>query len=330
MQNQETLIKPGTYTINDYLEKESIEEVRKLIWDGLRSQPKYIHSRFFYDDRGSELFEDITRLPEYYQPGLEMSILRKEAKKIVANNNTINIIELGSGDCSKISVLFDTLTPQQLKNTRYIPVDVSRSAIEKSADILQEKYNGIRIHGILTDFLKHLHLPPSKTTNLVCFFGSTLGNFEKTTARQLLLKVADQMNSGDELLLGLDMVKDRKIMENAYNDQAGVTAAFNKNILNAVNPIIETNFNPDDFEHLAFFNEAHNRIEMHLKALKPVEVISGEGKTLKIEKDEMIHTENSHKFTKEGIMELAALTGFSVKDIYTDSNKWFSVVDFIK
>jgi L-histidine N-alpha-methyltransferase len=329
MPDQETLFKTSC-TISDYLEKESVEETRKLIWDGLQSEPKYISSRFFYDDRGSELFEDITRLSEYYPTRLEKEILIREAPNIIRENKASNVIELGSGDCSKISLLFDALNQEQIENTQYVPVDVSRLAIQKSARILQDKYNGLRIHGILADFLKHLRFPSSNGTKLVCFFGSTLGNFEPEIAHRFLLNVSEMMNPGDQMLLGLDMVKDKDVLEKAYNDEAGVTELFNKNILNVINRNIGSDFNPQDFEHHAFFNEEYHRIEMHLKARQSVLVTTDDGQKIKIKKDEMIHTENSHKFSGSDIMELAVLTGFKVKDVFTDPDKWFSLVHFTK
>lgn len=329
MTNQETLLN-APCTISDYLEKESAEEIRNLIWDGLQKEPKYISSRFFYDDRGSELFEDITRLPDYYPTRLEKEILSKEASKIIRENNPGNVIELGSGDCSKISLLFDALSREQIEKTQYVPVDVSRSAIQKSARLLQDKYSGLEIHGILADFLKHLRFPSDNGTNLVCFFGSTLGNFEPGVAHRFLLNVAEMMKPGDHMLLGLDMVKDKEVLEKAYNDEAGVTELFNKNILNVINGTVGTDFNPTDFEHHAFLNEEHQRIEMHLKALRALEVSTGNGETLKIEEGEMIHTENSHKFSENDIMEMAVITGFRVKEIFSDSQKWFSLVHFIK
>lgn len=329
MSNQETLLNIS-YSIKNYLEKESVEEIRKLIWDGLLSEPKYISSRFFYDERGSELFEEITCLSDYYPTRLEKEILSKEASKIFRENNHGNVIELGSGDCSKISLLFDALSQEQIENIQYVPVDVSRSAIKKSARLLKDKYDGLKIHGILADFLKYLRFPSNNGTNLICFFGSTLGNFEPGVAHRFLLNVAEMMKPGDHMLLGLDMVKDKEVLEKAYNDDAGITELFNKNILNVINNTVGTDFNSRDFEHHAFFNEEHQRIEMHLKALQPLEVSTGDGESLKIEEGEMIHTENSHKFSENDIMEIAVLTGFRIKDIFSDSRKWFSLVHFVK
>jgi len=173
-------------------------------------------------------------------------------------------------------------------------------------------------------------LPSTDGTNLVCFFGSTLGNFEPDVARRFLLNIAEMMKPGDHMLLGLDMIKDKEVLEKAYNDEAGVTELFNKNILNVVNDTVGTDFNSKDFEHHSFFNEEHQRIEMHLKALQPLEVSRGNGECLKIKEGEMIHTENSHKFSEDDIMEMAVLTGFRVKEVFSDSRKWFSMVHFVK
>lgn len=331
MQNQEPILKTEeVLTINNFLETETSEEIEKLILDGLNATPKYISSRFFYDDKGSELFEKITYLPEYYPTSLEKNILSNNASDITAGRKKFNIIELGSGDCSKISLLFDAMPPEQIAHTIYFPVDISHSAIKKSAHILFRKYSRLRVNGILADFLKHLKIPSSDSPNLICFFGSTIGNFDKKTAHNLLLKLSDQMKPGDRLLLGLDMVKNQKILEKAYNDSSGITAEFNKNILNAINNITGCNFNPDNFEHIAFFNKDHSRIEMHLKALQPVTVTDKIGREWKIKKGEMIHTEDSHKFTIDDIMEMSILAGFTIKGLYSDEHQWFSLVSFEK
>ncbi len=316
--------------ISNYLALESQEELVTEIINGFTTPQKQISSRFFYDDTGSSLFEDITNLPEYYPTRTEKYILKEIAPYIANEFKNIDIIELGSGDCSKISILLDDICAVNSESVRYIPVDVSRAAIIKSSDKLAQKYPQITIHGILTDFLKHLIVMPWKSKRLICFFGSTLGNLTQTKAIQFLMDLKSLMISGDELLVGMDMVKDVKILEDAYNDKQGITAAFNKNILNVVNDIIKTDFNPDLFEHVAFYNVSKSRIEMHLKALKSVEIYSlALPYRLQIRKDEMIHTENSHKFTLEYILNLSNLTGLKIKEIYTDQRQWFSLVHFI-
>ncbi len=315
----------------NYLEAESTGELVAGIIKGLTAEKKYISSRFFYDETGSKLFEDITALPEYYPTCTEKSILKKVAPGITDRLVGPDLIELGSGDCSKISLLLDAVPREQLSEVRYFPVDVSPSAIHSSAEILNARYPGMTIHGILADFVKHLRFSPASLGRTVCFFGSTLGNFEKKDALQFLLEVTSMLDPGDHFLLGLDMVKEKEILEPAYNDSQGVTASFNKNILNVVNHYAGTELNPEDFEHLAFYNDDENRMEMHLKAVKDVETTCPDvpGKIF-IKEGETIHTENSHKYSTHQIQEFAALTGLQIKKIYTDDQKWFSLVHFLK
>ena len=168
------------------------------------------------------------------------------------------------------------------------------------------------------------------TKRLFCFFGSTLGNLTRKQSVQFLLDLKAVMKPGDQLLIGLDMVKDIKVLENAYNDNQGVTAAFNKNILNSVNQYIKTAFSPDWFGHVAFYNQSKDRIEMHLRALKDLEISCMYlPDNIRIKKGETIHTENSHKYTRRHILNFAGITGLNINAVYTDNNQWFSLVHFI-
>ncbi len=315
------------HTISNYLVHVSNEDIVAEIFAGLSYPQKQISSRFFYNDTGSDLFEEITRLPEYYPTRTENSIILKVASRIMSHENFTQIVELGSGDCSKISILLDALPSEKLRGVRYIPVDVSRAAILKSSELLAIKHPGIEIHGILADFMKHFDLIPGEGKKLICFFGSTLGNLTGKQETSFLSNLKALMKPGDQLLIGMDMVKNKKILEDAYNDQQGITAAFNKNILNVVNHIAKTNFRPDEFEHYAFYNAFDSRIEMHLRALLDVEVSSPHlaGK-IDIKKGETIHTENSHKYTPSYIQQMTESIGLRIKGIYTDANNWFSLV----
>ncbi|MFO8001751.1 MAG: L-histidine N(alpha)-methyltransferase [Marinilabilia sp.] len=332
MQNNEPqLLKDATVRISNYLEKENPEEVVEDIFKGLMASQKQISSRFFYDDRGSALFEEITALPEYYPARTEKSILKKSAPNILDGPNEMDIVEIGSGDCSKISLLLDAVSPGHLQGVNYFPLDVSSLAIQKSSEMLAQKYPGIQIHGIMADFLKHLKFFPARADRLVCFFGSTLGNLERKDAQQFLINVADLMDPGDHFLLGLDMVKDREVLEAAYNDKQGVTAAFNQNILNGVNQYAGTDFDPDLFDHYAFYNEVKGRVEMHLMARENMTITSSRFPSdVSIKKGETIHTENSHKFTHRHILEFATITGLRIEEIFSDDHGWFSLVRFVK
>ncbi len=316
--------------ISNFLLAERESEVVDAIFRGLTAAPKQISSRFFYDATGSRLFEEITALPEYYPTPTEMSILQRVAGDVLSHNHYSDIVELGSGDCSKISVLLDACEEKQINELRYFPVDVSEDAVMKSAEELIDKYPWLKVHGILADFMKHLHILPGEGNRLICFFGSTLGNLENDQAIDFVRHVKRSMKKGDALLLGLDMVKDTKVLEKAYNDQQGITAKFNMNSLQVVNQIAGTNFDPVNFQHKAFFNPERSRIEMHLKAMKEQLVTSPRfPEKLVIKKGETIHTENSRKFTHDDISELANASDLSIQGIYNDQKEYFSLVQLI-
>lgn len=301
------------------------------ILSGLMADPMYVPSKFFYDEAGSKLFEQITRLDEYYPSRTEKWILKLHAAELMEGADDASLVELGSGDCSKISILLTTLPRETLETLTYIPFDVSKSAINDSGCKLRERFGIIEISGIVADFMQHLDLVSPYENRVFCFFGSTIGNLDRRDAIQLLKKLGKLMRKGERLLLGLDMVKDKDVLEKAYNDEEGVTARFNKNVLNVANNKIGTDFNLGDFKHYAFFDEAKQRIEMHLVARKDMTVTSPffDG-ALEIRKGESIHTENSHKFTTDHIDEIASNSRLSVRQMYADSNSWFTLVDYIK
>lgn len=318
-------------SIQNLLVSEDQSEMIAGIYKGLIKPQKQISSRFFYDDQGSSFFEDITRLPEYYPTRTEKSIIKSIAPQIMAETESIDLIELGSGDSSKISLLLNAVPKNKIENIRYIPVDVSEAAIIKSSEILVQKYPGLRIHGLLADFMKHLTMLPGKNNRLICFFGSTLGNLTRKQANQFLVDIGNLMLQGDRFLLGLDLVKNSEIIEKAYNDAQGVTAAFNVNILRVINQYADTNFNTDLFEHIAFYNTEKSRIEMHLRALKNMSISSPNfPQKINVIRGETIHTENSHKFTMNDIYEFSKLSNLKTDNIFTDHNQWFSVVSFKK
>ncbi len=317
--------------ITNHLTEIGIDKIRKEIIDGLNAEQKYISSKFFYDEKGSKLFEDITQLPEYYPTRTEKSILEEIAPKLMSGLKNTDVVELGSGDCSKISILLSAIQDVNLDSINYIPVDVSRSAINDSAQELVEKFPELSINGLVLDFITQLNLIPNKRRRLFLFLGSTLGNFTGETVDSFLVNLSWNMNSGDSFVLGLDLVKPIDILHNAYNDSQGVTADFNKNILNALNDIVRTNFNIADFEHYAFFNNEKSRIEMHLVAKRDVVINSPYmGKEIFIRKGENIHTENSNKYSIERIQQLAEITGLKIKKVYTDTNNWFALAHFEK
>ena len=316
--------------ITSLYNQQSRRETIREIFEGLASEQKHISSSYFYDDLGSDLFEEITRLNEYYPTRTEKSILRDISRALLNDNGDINIVELGSGDCSKISIILGAVPANRLSETYYFPVDISDSAILKSSEFLSEKFPGIRIHGVHTDFTKYMPELPGSTNRLICFFGSTIGNFTRVKAESFLINLKNVMKAGDSLLVGFDMVKDVVVLEEAYNDKEGITSAFNKNVLNVVNGIAETDFKTSDFKHVAFYNREQRRIEMHLEAKADVVVKSPHFRNcIYILKGERIHTENSHKHTIDDIEVLAQKSGLKIDQIYRDANEYFSLAKFI-
>lgn len=317
--------------IEDFMLDIGDRSIREELLTCLRSNPKTLPSVFFYDRKGSELYEKITMLEEYYPPKIEIPLLRSTARKLKREFKDCDLVELGSGDCSKISVLLDEV-PEEIRSTMvYYPVDVSKKAIEKSACNLQESYPELEIHGITADFLEHIEKIPGNRKRFFCFFGSTIGNFNWAKAIEFMANLGKVMNIGDRLILGMDMVKDLCILEKAYNDSQGVTAEFNKNILRVTNNHLGTDFNPDEFEHVAFFNKEYSRIEMHLRAKRDLEIsIPLLKERIFLKKGETIHTENSHKYTFDEIQKIADASGLSVVQIFTDDQKWFSLVEMVK
>ena len=317
--------------ISNHIKELGIDNIQKEIIDGLNSEYKHISSKYFYDEKGSKLFEDITRLPEYYPTRTEKKILEEIAPELMHNIQNIDLVELGSGDSSKINILLNSVPQENIETITYTPVDVSHSAIQGSAEKLINSFPGITINGLVADFINQLDLIPSERQRMFFFLGSTIGNFNEETTHKFLKDLSSSMNIGDTFLLGLDLVKPIKVLHDAYNDSQNVTAEFNKNILNVINDIIESDFNTNDFNHKAFFNQEESRIEMHLVANKDIEVISSYSSSpFKFKKGESIHTENSYKFSFEQIKDFEKISRLKIKKVYTDKNNWFALVLFEK
>ena len=268
-------------------------------------------------------------MEEYYLTRTEKAILKKIAPLISEDIKNKDIIELGNGDCSKISIILEAIPFDLRKKTNYYPVDISDTAIQESVESLKEDYPELTIKGLVADFLKHLDFLPNRKARFICFFGSTLGNLSRKRSIEFLAGLNDRMNPGDHLLLGLDMVKDVEVLEKAYNDAAGITAEFNKNIIHVINSYLGSRLDPNAFEHISFYNHEFARIEMWLKALTDMEITNPYLKEkIRIEKGETIHTENSHKFTLDHIQAFSNIPGLVIKEIYQDSNHWLSLVHF--
>ena len=294
--------------------------------DGLRQVQKRIPPKFFYDARGSRLFDRITELPEYYLTRTEMTIMRRSIDEMVARIGThCLLVEYGSGSSLKTRILLDHLH----EPAGYVPIDISKEHLLRSAEALAETYPGLPIRPIYADYTTAFHLPHLADERPVVYFpGSTIGNFEPREARAFLQRVAGLVGSGGGLLIGVDLRKDARIIEAAYKDAQGVTAAFNKNVLVRINRELGGTFDLDGFAHRAFFNAEHGRIEMHLLSLANQCVRIGAFQ-IPFRQGETILTEYSYKYSLDDFARLAASAGFDVEQVWMDDARLFSVQDLV-
>jgi L-histidine N-alpha-methyltransferase len=280
---------------------------------GLTSTPKELPPKWFYDDRGSELFDEITRLPEYYPTEAERSILHEQAHALAVASGADTLVELGSGTSDKTRVLLDAMAEtRQLR--RYVPVDCSEATLRYSAAALAERYPDLEIHGVVGDFERHLAHVPGGGRRMLAFLGGTIGNFTPAARTELLGEVASTLASGDTFLLGTDLVKDAGRLVRAYDDRAGVTAAFNKNVLTVINRELHADFEPDQFEHVARWNEHDEWIEMWLRSTVGQRVrIDDLDLDVSFAAGEELRTEISAKFRRPGITAELAAAGLTVE-----------------
>lgn len=304
------------------------EDIKRDVEEGLSAPQKSIPCKYFYDDRGSRLFEAICRLPEYYQTRTELSILQKTAPLIMDEFEKGSLIELGSGANWKIRRLLDEVAEPRLGRTRYMPVDVSETALVEAARELLRDYSDLSVVGVIADFTKQIDEITADRDKFYIFFGSTIGNFNEEESSSFLQNIAESIGPGERFLLGLDMVKPVEILEAAYNDSQGITAQFNKNILRVMNSELGADFNTDHFDHLAFYNGEKQQVELHLQANQDVAVnIEELDMTFEMDRGETIHTEICRKFTEAGANSMAAQAGLAIKQWYTDAREWFSLVE---
>ena len=313
-------------TLN-YMDGRYKNDIARDAQQGLTALQKYIPCKYFYDAHGSKLFEYICRLPEYYPTRTELSILREIAPELMGTFAHKDLVELGSGASLKIRVLLNAAGESNRTTLRYIPVDISVSAVIEASKDLLEQYPELQVLGVVADFTCQLDVLPTERPLMFCFLGSTIGNMGGDESMSFLQTVSKNMRLDDRLLVGFDMVKSRETMEAAYNDSKGVTAEFNKNVLNVLNSELKANFDLSHFDHLAFFNEAESRIEMYLRANRDV-LVKLESLDMEVEfkKGETIHTENSKKFTKKSIEDMVKPAGLSIQNWYSDPDGWFSLV----
>ena len=314
------------------LVEDSSEETGRDIVAGLRQPQKRLPSKYFYAAHGSWLFEQICGLPEYYLTRTELGILEYAAPEIMAffAQTTGDLVELGSGSNRKIRILLDAADGFGLSRLRYVPVDISESALKEACAELLALFPDLHILGTIADFTRHLEVLP-RTRKLLTFLGSTIGNFSREERLGFLKKVAASMNPEDRLLLGLDMLKPAAVIEAAYNDGQGVTAEFNKNMLRHLNRSFNADFNVADFEHLAVFVEEKERVEMHLRATRQTGArIADLGLSVACRPGETIRTEICQKFSRERANRDFQQAGLAVTRWFTDPEGWFSLVTLRK
>jgi dimethylhistidine N-methyltransferase len=295
---------------------------RSEILSGLQKKQKSIDPKYFYDARGSSLFEQITTLPEYYPTRTEREILKRDANDMaeLCGENCV-LIEPGSGSSEKVRLLLDALKP-----AAYVPMDISSDFLKASAIQLAEEYPWLDVHAVCTDFAKQEKEPEGlpQGKRVIFYPGSTLGNMKPGDATEFLSNLGHWVDRDGGVLIGIDMHKSTRVLEAAYNDKQGVTALFNLNILSNINALMSADFNIDNFSHQAFYNEEKYRIEMHLVSELDQVVKLGDS-NISFTRGETIHTENSYKYTQESFQEIAKRAGFTIQSSWSDEQQLFGV-----
>lgn len=292
---------------------------------GLTSKRKFLLPQYFYDEKGSKLFEQICEQPEYYLTRVETSILESCADE-VAEMCEETLVELGSGNAKKSRIIMDSILERQ-GSLHYLPIDISYEMLEKSSESLLNRYENLSVTGVVAEYDKGMTVVKKEhPKKLILFLGSSLGNFDPTDVLGFMHMIRKHMQDEDMFLIGLDMHKNSQILNAAYNDVRGVTAQFNLNILARINRELDGDFNLDKFEHKAFYNEPKGRVEMHLVSKVEQEVnIEGVEETISFARGESIHTENSYKFTLEQIERMIE-GNFRIVQIWSDKKEWYNVL----
>jgi dimethylhistidine N-methyltransferase len=315
---------PSSDTLPLVDEAPETESFRAAALDGLRTPQKQISSKFLYDDRGSKLFDRICEQEEYYPTQTEMGIMRDHAPAMAeAIGPRAQLVEYGSGSSRKIRILLDHLEDL----VAYVPVDISRDHLVEAAEALAADYPELPIQPLCADYTTAFDLPapPRPPARTVGYYpGSTIGNFRPADAKAFLGRIADVVGPDGGLLIGVDLQKDVDVMEAAYNDAAGVTAAFNKNLLRRMNRELDATFDLDRFEHVSVWNEEKGCVESFLRS-RDAQTVTVAGQPISFEKGETIHTEYSYKYTLDGFADLVGEAGFAVDTVWTDERSYFSV-----
>lgn len=310
-----------------------LDAFRRDVLRGLASAPPCIPSKYFYDERGSQLFNAITETPEYYLTRSERAIMDAHGDEMAdAIGPRAVLIEYGSGSSHKTRTLLDALDPGTRPErglAAYVPIDISREHLLSTAEALRKAYPKLIVAPVAADYTGDFDLPalPPAQRHVVYFPGSTIGNFSRRQATAFLHHAAEVAGPGGGLLIGIDLVKDRATLEAAYDDAAGVTAAFNLNLLDRINRELGGTFDRDGFRHLAVWNEPERRIETYLVSQRE-QTATVAGVPFQFDEGERIHTENSHKYTVEDFATEAANVGFALRHAWTDPNDWFAVLYF--
>ncbi|HWC86519.1 MAG TPA: L-histidine N(alpha)-methyltransferase [Solirubrobacteraceae bacterium] len=323
-----SLLDTDSILIESWLSESEERCLANDVLDGLTRPFKELPPKHFYDSRGSELFERICELPEYYPTRAERSILESRGTEIVEATGAGELVELGSGAADKARILLDAMAAAGTLR-RYVPLDVSEAVVRDAAAQLVEEHPELRVHGVIGDFERHLDRVPApidEVSRIVALLGGTVGNFPPGTRRRLLRSVGALLGPDDRLLLGTDLVKDPSVIEAAYDDSEGVTAEFNRNVLHVINRELDADFTPEQFDHIAFFDRRHEWVEMRLRARRPCSVLIGD-LSLRIDfaAGEELRTEISAKFTRQRIEDDYLAAGLVLDRWYTDGDERYAL-----
>ena len=296
------------------------------VLDGLSGHPKTLPCKWFYDEQGSLLFEKICQTQEYYVTRIETQLLKDSARDLARRiGPQVDVFEPGSGVGEKVQVLLNALDQPHC----FIPIDISATALESSAESLRQRYPELKVLPLVADFTQEIDLPPefgsSGHKKLIFFPGSTISNFGRVEAVQFLNTLRSLLAPGDFMLIGVDLRKDSKILERAYDDVQGITAAFNLNLLHRITRELDSNLNPENFRHRARFNEFESRVEMHLES-RLEQTFRVEGQEFHLKEGETIHTENSYKFRIDDFLRLAQQAALKRVEVYLDEKQYFSLL----
>ncbi|MCQ6275487.1 L-histidine N(alpha)-methyltransferase [Bacillus sp. V3B] len=300
-----------------------LSSLKEEVLMGLSQTQKQLHPKLFYDKKGSGLFNQITTLPEYYLTRAEKEVLASVHDDIGSFiGSTATLIELGCGSEEKIKLILKSLQ----RGNRYIPIDISREALNNTVEKLLVSYPLLDVKAIRADYTQALSFlcHGLEERKVILFLGSTIGNFDENERDRFLHQLAKNLNPNDGLLIGIDLKKSPRLLEAAYNDSKGITAAFNKNLLHRINRELDGNFQMEQFTHHAFFNHVKNRIEMHLISETAQEVSIGD-ETFSFLPGETIHTENSYKFDLKEFQQILVKIGLCLRKVWTDKHNYFAV-----